>query len=52
MAGPKKTLEAVKRGGSNIAFGDLQRLMEELGFRLNRTAEVTTSPSIRVYRGL
>src|SRR6202040_1644134 len=36
MAGPKRTLEALKRGGSNIAFRDFQRLMEKLGFRLNR----------------
>jgi predicted RNA binding protein YcfA (HicA-like mRNA interferase family) len=36
MAGPKKTLEIVKQGGRNIAFRDLQRLLEKLGFRLNR----------------
>lgn len=36
MAGPKKTLETIKRGGANIAFRDFQRLMEELGFRLAR----------------
>lgn len=36
MAGPKKTLETIKRGGANIAFRDFQRLIEKLGFRLNR----------------
>jgi predicted RNA binding protein YcfA (HicA-like mRNA interferase family) len=38
MAGPKKTLESVKQGGRNIAFRDLQRLLEKLGFRLNRVS--------------
>lgn len=36
MAGPKKTLETIKRGGINISFRDFQCLMEELGFRLSR----------------
>jgi predicted RNA binding protein YcfA (HicA-like mRNA interferase family) len=36
MGGPKKTFEAIKRGGANIAFRDFRRLMEALGFRLNR----------------
>jgi predicted RNA binding protein YcfA (HicA-like mRNA interferase family) len=36
MAGPNKTLETIKQGGRNIAFRDLQRLLEKLGFRLNR----------------
>jgi predicted RNA binding protein YcfA (HicA-like mRNA interferase family) len=48
MAGPKKTLEAVKRGG-NIAFWDLQRLMEELGFRLNR---ISGSHHIYIHPGV
>jgi predicted RNA binding protein YcfA (HicA-like mRNA interferase family) len=38
MAGPKKTLESVERGGRNIAFRDLQRPLEKLGFRLNRVS--------------
>ena len=38
MPGPIKTLEAVKQGGRNIAFRDLQRLPEKLGFRLNRVS--------------
>jgi predicted RNA binding protein YcfA (HicA-like mRNA interferase family) len=36
MAGTKRTLDALQRGGGNIAFRDLQRLLEKLGFRLNR----------------
>jgi predicted RNA binding protein YcfA (HicA-like mRNA interferase family) len=36
MASPRRTLEAVKRGGSGISFRDLQRLLEKLGFRLSR----------------
>ena len=38
MAGSKKTLEAVRGGGRNIAFRDFQRLLERLGFRLNRVS--------------
>ena len=38
MASPKRTLESVKRGGGNIAFRDLQRLLEKLGFRLARVS--------------
>jgi predicted RNA binding protein YcfA (HicA-like mRNA interferase family) len=38
MANPKKTLEAVKQGGGNISFRDLQRMLEKLGFRLNRVS--------------
>jgi predicted RNA binding protein YcfA (HicA-like mRNA interferase family) len=38
MAGPKKTLESVRQGGRNIAFRDLQRLLEKLGFRLTRVS--------------
>jgi predicted RNA binding protein YcfA (HicA-like mRNA interferase family) len=38
MASPKKTLETVLQGGRNIAFRDLQRLLEKLGFRLNRVS--------------
>lgn len=38
MASPKKTLESVKRGRGGIAFRDLQRLLEKLGFRLNRVS--------------
>jgi predicted RNA binding protein YcfA (HicA-like mRNA interferase family) len=38
MAGPKKTIESVKQGGRNIAFRDLQGLLEKLGFRLNRVS--------------
>jgi predicted RNA binding protein YcfA (HicA-like mRNA interferase family) len=38
VASPKKTLESVKRGGGGIAFRDLQRLLEKLGFRLNRVS--------------
>jgi hypothetical protein len=38
MAGPTRTLEAVKRGSGNIAFKDLQRLLEKLGFRLARVS--------------
>jgi predicted RNA binding protein YcfA (HicA-like mRNA interferase family) len=36
--GPERTLEAVKRGRGNIAFRDLQRLLERLGFRLDRVS--------------
>ena len=35
MASPKRSLEAVKRGGV-IPFRDLQRLLEKLGFRQSR----------------
>jgi predicted RNA binding protein YcfA (HicA-like mRNA interferase family) len=38
MASPKRTLESVKRGGGSIAFRDLQRLLEKLGFRLVRVS--------------
>jgi predicted RNA binding protein YcfA (HicA-like mRNA interferase family) len=38
MASPKKTLEAVKRGQRAISFGDLQRLLGKLGFRLDRVS--------------
>jgi predicted RNA binding protein YcfA (HicA-like mRNA interferase family) len=38
MAGPRRTLEAVKRGGGGISFRDLQHLLEKLGFRLNRVS--------------
>ena len=38
MASPKRTLESVKRGAANIAFRDLQRLLDKLGFRLNRVS--------------
>ncbi|MGD0023526.1 MAG: type II toxin-antitoxin system HicA family toxin [Xanthobacteraceae bacterium] len=38
MASPKQTLESVKRGGGGIAFRDLQRLLEKLGFRLARVS--------------
>jgi predicted RNA binding protein YcfA (HicA-like mRNA interferase family) len=38
VASPKKTLESVKRGRGGIAFRDLQRLLEKLGFRLNRVS--------------
>jgi predicted RNA binding protein YcfA (HicA-like mRNA interferase family) len=38
VASPKKTLESVKRSGGGVAFRDLQRLLEKLGFRLNRVS--------------
>jgi predicted RNA binding protein YcfA (HicA-like mRNA interferase family) len=38
MAGAKMTLESVKQGVRNIAFRDLQHLLEKLGFRLNRVS--------------
>jgi predicted RNA binding protein YcfA (HicA-like mRNA interferase family) len=38
MTGSKRTLEAVRSGGRNIAFRDFQRLLERLGFRLNRVS--------------
>jgi len=38
MASPRRTLEAVKRGGGGISFRDLQRLLEKLGFRLSRVS--------------
>jgi len=36
MANPKKTLEAIRRGQGVISVGDFQRLLERLGFRLDR----------------
>ena len=36
MASVKKTFDAVMRGQGMIAFRDLQRLLEQLGFRLQR----------------
>ncbi len=36
MVNPRKTLEAVLRGQGTIAFRDLQRLLAQLGFRLDR----------------
>ena len=38
MALPRKTLDAVRQGRGNIAFRDLQRLLEKLGFRLDRVS--------------
>jgi predicted RNA binding protein YcfA (HicA-like mRNA interferase family) len=38
MAGSKKTLEAVRSGARIVAFRDFQRLLERLGFRLNRVS--------------
>ena len=38
MASPKRTLESVKRGGGSIAFRDLQRLLEKLGFQFARVS--------------
>jgi len=38
MASPKRTFEAVRRGEGVIAFRDLQRLLEKLGFRLGRVS--------------
>ena len=38
MARPKRTLEAVRSGTGNIAFRDLQRLLEKLGFQLDRVS--------------
>jgi predicted RNA binding protein YcfA (HicA-like mRNA interferase family) len=38
MASPRKTLDAVRRGRGSISFGDSQRLLSKLGFRLDRVA--------------
>jgi predicted RNA binding protein YcfA (HicA-like mRNA interferase family) len=38
MASAKRTFEAVVRGQGVISFRDLQRLLEQLGFRLQRTS--------------
>jgi predicted RNA binding protein YcfA (HicA-like mRNA interferase family) len=38
MANPKRTFEAVLSGQGVIAFSDLQRLLEKLGFRLARVS--------------
>jgi predicted RNA binding protein YcfA (HicA-like mRNA interferase family) len=45
MASPKRTLEAVIRRQGTIAFRDLQRLLEGLGFGLDRV-----SGSHHIYR--
>jgi predicted RNA binding protein YcfA (HicA-like mRNA interferase family) len=36
MANPKKTLEIVRSGQGVVSFGDLQSLLQKLGFRLDR----------------
>ena len=38
MANPKQTFEAVVRGQGVIAFRDLERLLVQLGFRLQRVS--------------
>jgi predicted RNA binding protein YcfA (HicA-like mRNA interferase family) len=38
MAGPRRTLENITRGGGTVAFRDLQRLLDKLGFRLARVS--------------
>jgi predicted RNA binding protein YcfA (HicA-like mRNA interferase family) len=49
MASPRKTLDTVRRGRGNISFGDLQCLLNKLGFRLSR---VTGSHHIYVREGV
>jgi predicted RNA binding protein YcfA (HicA-like mRNA interferase family) len=36
MANPKRTFEAVVRGQGVISFNDFQRLLDKLGFRVDR----------------
>lgn len=38
MANPERTLEAVRSGQGVVSFGDLQRLLQKLGFRLARVS--------------